>query len=97
MIRFPCFLDLQVIYDKYFQRKYAGLEELSKEQRDFLAVIEMISSRSFVPEKGQVADTENALSGFKARCYAIATSSKLENTVLAAIIANCVLMSHIPL
>lgn len=82
-----------MIYDKYFQRKYAGLEELSKEQRDFLAIMEMISSRTFAPEKGQVADSETAGSGFRATCYAIATSSKLDNSILAAIIANCVLMA----
>jgi hypothetical protein len=83
----------QVIYDKYFQRKFAGLEELSKEQRDFLAIMEMMSSRTFVPEKGQVADSETTTAGFRATCYAIATSSRLDNTILAAIIANCVLMA----
>ena len=42
-----------VIYEKYFARKYEGLEELSKEQREFLSVVEMISSRQFTPERGR--------------------------------------------
>ena len=86
-----------MVYDKYFQRKYAGLEELSKEQRDFLAIMEMISSRSFVPERGQLTtsetNSENANGGVRATCYAIATSSKLDNIILAAIIFNCLLMA----
>lgn len=81
---------LQVIYEKYFQRKYAGLEELSKEQRDFLAIIEMISSRTFTPERGPAATVRAGLQG---TCYSIATSSTLDNAILGAIVVNCTLMA----
>lgn len=84
---------LQVIYDKYFQRKYDGMEELSHEQRNFLAIMEVISSRTFVPERAQSADPNDQKAGIRAICYSIATSAKLDHTILGAIVLNCVLMA----
>jgi hypothetical protein len=80
-----------VIYEKYFALKYGGLEELSNEQRDFLSVLEMISAKAFAPEPGQLTLTHD--SGCRETCYAIATSSALDNTILGAIILNCLLMA----
>lgn len=69
------------------------MEELSQEQREFLAIMQMISSRTFVPEQMQLADSKTSGSGLRATCYSIATSSKLDHTILAAIVLNCVLMA----
>ena len=74
-----------VIYEKYFARKYAGLEDLSKEQRDFLNVLDMISSRIFQPQKGP-------LKGSGGQAYVIATSDALDHGILVAIVLNCILM-----
>ena len=74
------------IYEKYFARKYEGLEELSKEQRQFLGVLEMISSRAFTPERGPLTATES-------KFYTIASSKGLENGILFAIVLNCMIMA----
>jgi Ca2+-binding EF-hand superfamily protein len=75
-----------VIYEKYFARKYEGLEELSKEQRQFLGVLEMISSRAFAPERGPLMGTES-------QAHAIASSEQLDHGILCAIVLNCIMMA----
>eukprot|EP01048_Picozoa_sp_COSAG05_P012314 COSAG05_NODE_1222_length_5472_cov_7.765033_1_plen_302_part_10 len=78
-----------VIYEQYHKRKYDGIEELSKSQREWLQIQTAISSRQYVPEQAIVRGTSQ---GLRNTLFDIVTHRYFDRFIILCIVANCALM-----
>ena len=89
-----------VIYESYNARKYEGIEELTKEQREWLMIQENLASRTVKPsrqithnvEQGTTSPNRTSSNGTEHWTIKFATHPKFDVFILYVIVFNCVVM-----
>ena len=83
-------LFIGVIYGKYVDRATAGLEELSKAQKQWLAIVNQLG---FIEPQRQLKDLRADLDPWRKQIFDVVVHKRFDQAIMGCILFNCIIMA----